>query len=365
MEVLRTRSLLRARLLSTAVRVKPNYLPQLAQVVEKVSECFRDDKPVEAYVFGSQDVNGFIADLVNHRVIGLSSGALNTLTMQEVAFVIGHEMGHSVFGHTDYAVGTVLQMGGLSVGQTRLLRSWQRACEISADRAALVFCNSLEVAANALFKTLAGLPLPNIQIDPHEFADQWSSLANEVMEHGGREFWQLEHPFPPLRMKAMQIFWRERNSSADAEIGRLLGMMEDTTSATAVGVSDPVLAKFQFWGGLYVILADGKPNPHELEHLQQNLPVGLGLEQVLESFSNDEAYCLERFQEAKRTRKMKLSAGELHKIIHGVVAAATVDGELNQLERSRLYELGMTLGLRTEAIDLILSKAEEQCKNGG
>ncbi|MCE7871950.1 M48 family peptidase [bacterium CPR1] len=357
-EVLRSRSLLRSQLLSSAVRVQPSFIPELADLIARVSEHFLDDKPVEAYVFGSSDVNAFIADLSRHRVIGLSSGALSTLTMPELGFVIGHEMGHVVFGHVDLSAATVLKLGNISSEQCRLLHSWQRACEISADRAGLLFCNSLAVGANALFKTLAGLPLPGVQVDPYEFAEQWSSLADEVMEHGGREFWQLEHPFPPLRMKAMEVYWRERGSAAgEAEIARLLGIMEDTAGPRAVGsagLADPVLARFQFWGGLYVVLADGPPNGSELEHLTQNLPVGMALNQVLNECGNNAPYSLERFAEARRNRKTKLSSAELHRIVHGLKAAALSDGPLNELERRHLHELGAALGLRPEAVDLVL-----------
>lgn len=342
-EVLRSKSLLRAQLLSSAVRVHRSFIPGLADTVDRVARHFPDGKPVEAYVFASPDVNAFVAEGNRHRILGFSSGAVSVLSPQELEFVVGHEMGHAVFGHTELCAEAVLGMGGLSPAQNRLVRSWQRASEISADRAGLLFCGSLEVAANALFKTLAGLPFPGVTIDPHEFAEQWSSLADEVMEHGSREHWQLAHPFPPLRMKAMELFW---NRAPESEVERLLGMMEDTVAS---GASDPLLARFQFWGGLYVVLADGPPNPTELEHLVKNLPTGLQLEQGLQETATA---CLERFQEARRTRKTKLSASELHRIVHGLVAAAAVDGPLNDLERTHLHHLGQALGLRPEAVDL-------------
>ena len=68
-------------------------------------------------------------------------------------------------------------------------------------------CGSLEVAATALFKTLSGLRIKNLTINPAEFAEQWEHLENEVIEDGDSDHWQLTHPFPPLRMKAMMIFW--------------------------------------------------------------------------------------------------------------------------------------------------------------
>jgi hypothetical protein len=39
-----------------------------------------------------------------------------------------------------------------------------------------------------------------------EFSEQWEQLEREVIEGGDDNHWQLTHPFPPLRMKAMIVF---------------------------------------------------------------------------------------------------------------------------------------------------------------
>ncbi len=351
-EVLRKRSLTRARMLSGAVGVNERLTPDLAASVARVGRYLGAEVPLEAYVFASADINAFVARGSQRHLVAVSSAAVNVLSATELDCLIGHEMGHLMYGHTDVCVEAMLEAGGVTPAQCRLLRSWERAAEISADRAGLAFCGSLQVAANALFKSVSGLGLAGLQVDPAEFSAQWSTLAEELMDHGGREYWQLAHPFPPLRMRAMQLFWE---GAGDEEIRRLLGMMEDAP-APRQGGSDPLLGRFNFWGGLYVILADGSPTTVEIEHLAALLPPGLSLEQALSEGGRCPDSCLEHFAEARQNRKTKLSSGELHHIVQGLVAAAAVDGPLKEAERLHLHRLGEALGLRPEALELVMER---------
>ena len=49
--------------------------------------------------------------------------------------------------------------------------------------------------------------LEGIKVSPEELAGQWDYLSQEVASAGERDQWQMTHPFPPLRMKAMMTFW--------------------------------------------------------------------------------------------------------------------------------------------------------------
>jgi Zn-dependent protease with chaperone function len=79
----------------------------------------------------------------------------------EIAFIIGHEMGHVRLGHT--WLNTLL--GGMAgipspFGAALILvvafRGWNRACEFSADRAGLLACGRFDKAVSALVKLVAG-----------------------------------------------------------------------------------------------------------------------------------------------------------------------------------------------------------------
>ena len=101
---------------------------------------YQDPVP-NAYTFGVE--NNFVA---------ISTGCLNLLNEEEILFVLGHELGHVHADHVLYksaarvfgsVASTVIQatmgLGSLVVYpiQIMLLR-WDRASELSCDRAALL-----------------------------------------------------------------------------------------------------------------------------------------------------------------------------------------------------------------------------------
>lgn len=374
-EALRRHSRMRTRLLSSAVRVHEKLIPNVARSLEHVSTMLDTSKPLEAYVFDEHQVHAFVSENRNRYLVGLSSGAVNRLTAEELEFVIGHELGHAAFGHLEVAAGVVIELGAISREHCKLLRAWQRACEISADRIGLLCCDSLEVAATALFKTICGLDLPGVVIDPGEFAQQWHGLAEEIMEQGSREHWQLTHPFPPLRMKALELFWNGTNrdgggldqrtestsDAVDREVGRLLAHMR----SAGVEHGDPLLARFNFWGALYVALADGRLDSEMLGEFSAMAPPGFDADELLCSTNAADTpsvvreLCLRRFREARRTRREKLSAKELHGLIAGFVDVASRQGSLSERGVEHLTHLGRELGIATNAVHLLIDKRKQ------
>jgi Zn-dependent protease with chaperone function len=359
-EVLRRQNVTRTRLLAQAVRVNVRLLPNLAESFMHLSRHLDDRKPLEAYVFGEPSINAFVTEGARHVLVGVSSGAVGTLSSDELKFVIGHELGHAAYGHLDVAAGMVLEMEDLDLRRAQLIRAWQRAAEMSADRAGLVCCGSLEAAASALFKTVSGLNLPGLQVEPADFAAQWEHLANEVLDDGRRDHWQLSHPFPPLRMKALMSFARRGpGNDADAEAQRLLALM-DPSSNPRKDADDPLLARFVFWGGAYVATAHGALTQEARLRLSQVAPEGMGINDLMQDIGAVSGFALQRFQEARRTRRAKLSASELHRITAGIIDMVKVGGAVSHGQVARLRQLGQELGIAAQAMDLMISKRLEE-----
>jgi uncharacterized tellurite resistance protein B-like protein len=217
-------------------------------------------------------------------------------------------------------------------------------------------CGSLEVAATAMFKTLCGLSIPGLQVDPAEFAEQWEHLVAEVLDDGRRDQWQLSHPFPPLRMRALIAFHTlGPGSAADAEVRRLLSLMEPS-SAQGKDADDPYLARFLFWGGLYVALADGAVSAAERACLDDLAPAGVDIQAVLRGGAAAADLSLERFREARSTRRQKLNAGELHRMATGLIHMAKKGGRVSEGKLFRLRKLGEELGIAPSAVDMMMTR---------
>lgn len=116
---------------------------------------------IEMYVVISEQRNAYTFGLEKPQIIVIYSSLLRIMDEDEMKFVVGHELGHVVFGHT--WLNTLLGgMAGvpttfsLSIVANLAFRSWNRACEYSADRAGLVACGNLNKAILALVELAAG-----------------------------------------------------------------------------------------------------------------------------------------------------------------------------------------------------------------
>ena len=203
----------RSRLLASAVLVEPDLLPNLATAIERIQAEFPTLTRIESFVFSSPEINAFVTQGRNRTFVAISSAAVNHLESDELSYVLGHEFGHAVFGHLELAAGHLVDDQSVPVAATTKIRSWQRAAEISADRMGLVLAGSLTAAARALFKVASGIVDPDAFSSPEKFAAQWTRLVEEVIQDGERDFQHVSHPFPPLRMQAMQLFWDSWKSS--------------------------------------------------------------------------------------------------------------------------------------------------------
>ena len=113
-----------------------------------------------AYLISSYTVGGS-----KLRVV-LSSGSVDLLDKEELAFLMGQEIGHIVSGHLPYHM--LLELiytsavddptFSLIAGAIRMpLLDWYRKSHYTADRFALLCCQDIDVALRTMMK-MAGLP---------------------------------------------------------------------------------------------------------------------------------------------------------------------------------------------------------------
>ncbi|MHC8863729.1 M48 family metalloprotease [Arenicellales bacterium IMCC57338] len=357
----RHRNNVRAQLLSTAVRVESNLLPNITDAFDSVKTRAGLEEEMEAYVFEESSINAFVTKGRTHTMVGLSSGAVTKLSTAELEFVIGHEFGHTLFNHLDIYTSHLLQSDALNARQRMQLLAWQRSAEISADRCGLICCGSLEVAATGLFKTLCGLG-GDIKICPADFADQWDHLVHEVITGADGEQWQMTHPFPPLRMKAMMEFWEANESQeddrdrapSDKAIERLLAMMDPLARENPDAV-DPVLQNFFLWGGLYLALANGEFHEEERSQLESITSPAI-LEQAFADGVPTADDCLQKFSENHEGWTRKLTTLEVHRVIQGLLQIAYADGHIDESETEAFKKIGAVLRLTDHACDSMIAK---------
>jgi Zn-dependent protease with chaperone function len=160
--------------------------------------------------------------------IVLSSGALDLWDEEELACVLGHEIGHILSGHAVYKTllgilikassliaGSIPLGGAALMGAATALKEWDRKSELSADRASLLVVQEAPIVFRALMKSAAGARIG--QMDVNEFFRQ--ARDYEAGEGGLDSVFKLvdvlgeSHPFPVTRITALQE-WEKSPSYA-------------------------------------------------------------------------------------------------------------------------------------------------------
>ncbi|MGN0005934.1 MAG: M48 family metallopeptidase [Candidatus Gastranaerophilaceae bacterium] len=201
--------------LATGIHVSPNTYPEIYKIVVECADSLGIPIP---YVIISDQVKGInacTAGTDQFSFIAISSMLPLVLNLEEMKFVIGHECGHLALGHVVYhtAINMVGSVGGLLpvVGDfisktiTYPLNAWSRRSEISADRAGLICCGDIGIAARSLFKLEAGfLNIDEIDIDAY-IDESENVLKNTAL--GKYSEITMSHPIIPKRIKALKLFY--------------------------------------------------------------------------------------------------------------------------------------------------------------
>lgn len=167
-------------------------------------------------------INAYTAGYEDNVLLVLYSGAVDLLTDDELMYVVGHEMGHIKSGHNLYhymarIIGSIAAAipGGQSVIAPIIvaLKYWDRMSEFTADRAALLACQDIDVAIGSIIK-MSGLPIKYFEnmnreafLDQaREFEEKYSGFADKAIKT--ISIIDESHPWTVMRASEL-IKWYE------------------------------------------------------------------------------------------------------------------------------------------------------------
>jgi len=88
------------------------------------------------------------------------------MEFDEICFIVGHEFGHALYDHHNLPAYGISQGARLPPSKLMRLMSWSRQSEISADRAGMLCCGSIDASVQALIKlSTGGLGAPIISFE--------------------------------------------------------------------------------------------------------------------------------------------------------------------------------------------------------
>jgi Zn-dependent protease with chaperone function len=157
----------RLELLGSAIRADDRQFPVLHRQLAEVAAVLDAAEVPELYVRANPFPTAVTIGM-DKPLIVVNSALVDLLDEEEMAFVLGHELGHAISGHAVYqtllqrllqltGVLSAVPLGGLGIRLiVAALMEWSRKSELSADRAGLLATQDTAVAFRVHMKLASG-----------------------------------------------------------------------------------------------------------------------------------------------------------------------------------------------------------------
>tara|TARA_B100000989_G_C19491204_1_gene449901 strand:+ start:355 stop:1443 length:1089 start_codon:yes stop_codon:yes gene_type:complete len=178
-----------------SIKISKEITPGIQNSIDSVCKNL-SVKPnfVKAYITSSSEIQaGCISNSKENCIITLSSAVVNLLSIEEIKFVIGHELGHFLLNHN---IEKIINNNS----QESYIK--KRAQEISVDRIGLLASKDLNVSIKAIVKSLSGLNENYLTFDMRSFLEQLNEINTSHKDSGKFS----SHPSFLLRVKALLRF---------------------------------------------------------------------------------------------------------------------------------------------------------------
>lgn len=218
--------LLKVQYTGSSLKVNENNFPEISSVFREACKTIYLPAEPDLYIKLEFGINAFTTG-VEKPLIVLASGTVDSLTDDELMFVVAHEVGHIKSNHTLYhmmaqVIPYIGQVAGdVTLGVGLLIMSgleyallyWSRMSELTADRAGLLACQDIDSAITAMVKW-SGLPqkyydrsiTQEFIKQASEFKDYDYDKLNKVMKLFAIK--DLSHPWTVMRAAEL-LKWTE------------------------------------------------------------------------------------------------------------------------------------------------------------
>ncbi|MHC9088617.1 M48 family metallopeptidase [Tenacibaculum sp. IMCC1] len=365
----------RRHLLKSSLRLTKMLAPVLHEIGDHCKEVLKLKADIEFFVYQEDKFNASCYPPDEDKLyIILTSGILERFTKDELAFVIGHEIGHVLFEHFNYPVKHILDEGANDLAPIHAMKlyAWNRNAEISADRAGLLCCKSFEAAARTFFKLSSGVTSDSLDFKLTEYINQFSDLE-EVLNDDTHDpsDWYSSHPFSPLRIKALELFNKSKTyelfnpeingeiteEAMELEIQRIMSLMEPEDLGNETEHSEKI-QRFMFLGGYLISKADGTVDDSEIQALSSVVSPSVFAQCMLTIKGLTEQDIIDEIIALAKELDIVISVMQKLNILRDLSIISYADGSIDASEVEVLYNLARQLYIKTEFIDRIISDAQ-------
>jgi len=365
----------RERLLKEGIRLSERLSPRIYRVFGDVCSALNLETQAEVFCLPSPEVNAFammdVRKETTYSLVGVTAPALERLEDAELRSILGHELGHILFGNnrlaalisTDAANPSVTVLPAL--GESLYLR-WRKKAEISADRVSVLASRDFKATATSLLKATFGLSERNLNLDVE-------ALVNQVDEIRGRPELMEEvfasHPLLPIRLKAVELFSRSAKAQragypvegtplADDELERAVDDLVKLTRRYPFQPLHQAIMKAVALGGAQLLAADRDVSDEEVKILVQILHRWFTDEPEAEIVT-DRAEIAKQLPEALAVIRAEGQLDDKGFILSRLADVALADGALMDAESALILDIAKQIEVPTKvAYSIIVGSAQ-------
>jgi uncharacterized RDD family membrane protein YckC len=213
----------RGRLFGSSVMLHKTQYPRVFAIAQRACAALEIPMPL---IFARDDNYVPIAALGfgEPYALVISTHWIEAFRDDELAFMIGRELGHIAAGHTRY-ISLLSVSGNENPFISAIFGAWLRRCSATCDRIGLLCCGSLDAAIRAI--GVASFHEFGRKIDYAVFAEQYKEIENDAVMRWGA--WLGSEPYATTRISllrrftnspaydiARQWFFRERTAEPPA-----------------------------------------------------------------------------------------------------------------------------------------------------
>jgi len=222
---------LRLLFLASSVRASEQQFPGLYQMLLDGAYVLDLPRVPELYIWQNPEVNAMALG-TDKPFIVITTGLIDLMDEEETRFVIGHELGHVLSGHSVYRtmlyllIGLAARLALVPIAWIGLkaviwgLEEWFRKSELSCDRAGLLAGQDVPAARRALMKMAGGPQLAELSADAFlEQAREYDAVPDvresliKLMQMQG-----TTHPFAVVRFAELDR-WSSEGEYTDILAG--------------------------------------------------------------------------------------------------------------------------------------------------
>jgi len=260
-------------LLTNSVKIDKEIFPKVGEAIETVFNRIKIENVFNFFITADNNQANASCNLMTSASrpdIVLTSRLIELLSLEELQFVIGHEVAHFVYQHALYPNHNNISETNLKLNVLNL----SRAAEISADRIGFLACANLDAALKANFKLASGLSDKHFNFKPSTYLDQLRDL--EDLGKSSTELWST-HPSFLIRMQSLIWFSMTKEyheffdikkkgtyilSDIDEKIDKKI---KKITGDQIENSNKSIYENALIWGSLDVYLSDKKFTKEEQE----------------------------------------------------------------------------------------------------